>query len=164
MISRRLKSVKVLKYFSIIIAISFLHRHIRVGILLLQTISSEAKPIEDIDITFETYKREQTSAGVIEQTNGAFINQTAKIPSIIHQILLAPATLVSRPEWVLSQSRCKYYHPNYEFKMWDDQNTEAFIKAEYPSYFQTWISYPYAIQRADSLRYLVLLKFGGKCK
>ena len=53
-------------------------------------------------------------------------------------------------------------HPQYEFKFWTDKNAEEFVTREFPEILDTWHSYRHLIQKADSLRYMVLYTYGGE--
>jgi mannosyltransferase OCH1-like enzyme len=46
-------------------------------------------------------------------------------------------------------------------KFWTDDRARAFIAEEYPCFLEIFDSYPYPIQRADVIRYLILAYFGG---
>lgn len=46
-------------------------------------------------------------------------------------------------------------------KLWTDQSARSFIAENYPWFLETFDSYPYAIQRADVIRYFILAHFGG---
>lgn len=45
---------------------------------------------------------------------------------------------------------------------WDDAKAEDLVRNDYPEYLEMWRGYRYPIQRADSLRYFVMYKYGGK--
>ena len=47
------------------------------------------------------------------------------------------------------------------YMMWTDETSREFIKTFYPTHLRMFDSYKYPIQRADSIRYFVLLHFGG---
>lgn len=46
-------------------------------------------------------------------------------------------------------------------QLWTDEKSREFIKAEYPWFLETFDSYPFPIQRADTIRYFVLAFYGG---
>ena len=50
---------------------------------------------------------------------------------------------------------------DYTFKFWTDEMNLQLVKESYPSLLETYIGYEYPIQRADSIRYMILHKFGG---
>ncbi|APA07946.1 hypothetical protein SS1G_00432 [Sclerotinia sclerotiorum 1980 UF-70] len=80
------------------------------------------------------------------------------IPKIIHQTYINS----SIPErWKAGQQSCIDLHDDYEYKLWTDEASRAFIAAEYPWFLDTFDSYPFPIQRADSIRYFVLAHYGG---
>lgn len=45
--------------------------------------------------------------------------------------------------------------------LWTDASSRAFIAENYPWFLSVFDAYPYAIQRADAIRYFVLHKYGG---
>ena len=80
------------------------------------------------------------------------------IPKIIHQTYINN----SIPErWREAQESCIKMHPDYEYKFWSDEDSLAFIEKEYPWSLDTFVSYPHPIQRADAIRYFVLVHYGG---
>lgn len=149
-----------------ILAILFLlifRRHLVPAVYIIEAPFRPARYLsasDNFDITFESYTREQPDLNVVYTTDGLQHNQTALIPPIIHYVLLAPATL--RPQWAESQEACRKFHPKYEFMVWDDDKAEKFVREEYPDYYDMWKNYKYPIQRADSLRYFIVLKYGGE--
>ena len=52
-------------------------------------------------------------------------------------------------------------HPGYNFTMWTDAVAGDFVAREYPNMIKTWQSYRYTIQKADSIRYMIMYKYGG---
>lgn len=51
--------------------------------------------------------------------------------------------------------------PTNVTKFWSDEAAEDFIATHYPNFLGTYIAYPHAIQRADSIRYFLLHHYGG---
>lgn len=45
--------------------------------------------------------------------------------------------------------------------LWTDDKSRAFIAEHYPWFLDTFNDYPYAIQRADAIRYFILYHYGG---
>ncbi|KAF9695197.1 hypothetical protein EKO04_007024 [Ascochyta lentis] len=80
------------------------------------------------------------------------------IPKIIHQTYINDSIPV---HWKGPQQSCIDLHPDYEYKLWTDKKAREFIANEYPWFLETFDSYPYPIQRADTIRYFVLHHFGG---
>ncbi|KAI8921446.1 nucleotide-diphospho-sugar transferase [Powellomyces hirtus] len=82
------------------------------------------------------------------------------IPPILHQIVVGMKGPTPQ-KWIDASDACKAIHPDWTTMTWDDAAAEEFIQKEYPWFFKTWMNYRYNIQKADSLRYLVLFTYGG---
>lgn len=83
-----------------------------------------------------------------------------KIPKIIHQVWsdkIRPLPLFFTE---LSET-WKNIYPNWDYILWDDEKMDAFIKKHYPEYYSYCRSFPYDVQRWDTVRYLFLYKSGG---
>ncbi|KAK5061449.1 hypothetical protein LTR84_007992 [Exophiala bonariae] len=80
------------------------------------------------------------------------------IPKIIHQTY-KNETIPER--WKAAQQSCIDLHPDYEYMMWTDAKSEAFIEKEYAWFLPTFTGYKHPIQRADAIRYFVLAHHGG---
>ncbi|BDD61816.1 hypothetical protein MPDQ_006247 [Monascus purpureus] len=95
----------------------------------------------------------------IPSPNSSLIEQRPQvIPKIIHQTYKNE----SIPEvWREAQQSCIDLHPDYEYILWTDEKSRKFIAEEYPWFLETFDSYKYPIQRADSIRYFVLAHYGG---
>lgn len=50
---------------------------------------------------------------------------------------------------------------DYEYMLWTDKTSREFVQAHYPAHLHMYDNYKYPIQRADSIRYLILHHFGG---
>jgi mannosyltransferase OCH1-like enzyme len=85
-------------------------------------------------------------------------NETTKIPRIIHQTYKS-ANIPSN--WIETSESCKKMNPSYAHYLWTDITARDFIYRNYPWFLPIYDSYPYPIQRADAIRYLVLQHFGG---
>lgn len=80
------------------------------------------------------------------------------IPRIIHQTWRE----VSIPtEWTACVQGWKQLHPEWEHKMWTDEDNRSLIKNEYPWFLATYDSYPHNIQKASAAKYFILHKYGG---
>ncbi|EDO15350.1 hypothetical protein Kpol_457p1 [Vanderwaltozyma polyspora DSM 70294] len=90
--------------------------------------------------------------------NSTALNKPQLIPKIIHQTYKTEEI----PEhWKEGQQRCIDLHPDYEYILWTDEMALQFIKNEYPWFLETFKSYKYPIERADAIRYFVLVHYGG---
>jgi len=83
-----------------------------------------------------------------------------KIPPIIHQVWSAKIRPLPLFFKELSET-WKNLYPDWEYILWDDKKMDSFIKAYYPEYAQYCQSFPYDVQRWDTIRYLFLYKMGG---
>ncbi|CAO1620637.1 unnamed protein product [Parajaminaea phylloscopi] len=81
-----------------------------------------------------------------------------KIPRIIHQTWKED---VLPPKWQAVRQGCADMHPDYEYMLWTDASSRAFIAEHYSWFLTVFDSYPFAIQRADAIRYFVLHHYGG---
>jgi mannosyltransferase OCH1-like enzyme len=82
------------------------------------------------------------------------------IPKILHQTYKNASI---PPVWQEAQASCLALHqePDWQYKLWTDEASAEFIKQEYEWFYDTFMSYPYPIQRADAIRYFVLAYYGG---
>lgn len=80
------------------------------------------------------------------------------IPRILHQTW---KTFEVPEEWRDCVNSWKRLHPDWEYRLWTDDESEAFVARHYPDFLETFRNYPYNIQRADAIRYLVLHQLGG---
>jgi hypothetical protein len=106
---------------------------------------------DNFDVTFESYP-------TLSSVN---IDGPELVPAIIHNIRLGPQKDVSIGLEV-AHAACVATHPGYTFQMWDDTNANKFVQDFFPELYPMWSNYRFVIQRADSLRYMVLYVYGGK--
>lgn len=85
-------------------------------------------------------------------------NQPQLIPKIIHQTY---KTNEIPNEWKEGQKNCQILNPDYHYILWTDEMARDFIAEKYPWFLKTFDSYPYNIERADSIRYFILAHYGG---
>jgi inositol phosphorylceramide mannosyltransferase catalytic subunit len=84
----------------------------------------------------------------------------AQIPKIVHQTF---PTKNLPQELLANIQQLKDCNPEWDFRLYDDKEIEAFIKSEFPNlfpYFQK-INPSYGAAKADFFRYLLLYKTGG---
>jgi mannosyltransferase OCH1-like enzyme len=136
-------------------------RHIRVGVslalmpLIFQWGDSSmrlSRYRDDFDVTFDKYP--STPDPIIANISAY------PIPPIIHNIFIGERRKMRR-EWEEAGRACRQQHLGYTFEFWDDIRAEEFVQREFPDIWPTWRGYPYNIQRADSLRYMILYRYGG---
>lgn len=82
------------------------------------------------------------------------------IPKIIHQT--APRDQSKwNPIWKSCQETWKKNFPDYEYRMWDDEDLDNLIKTKYEWFYPTYSSYKKKINRIDAARYFILYEYGG---
>lgn len=86
--------------------------------------------------------------------------RNSKIPKIIHQIWYQGENNIPEKykKW---QNSWKKYHPDWEYKLWDEHSMRDLIKNEYPWFLKHYDNYPHMIQRIDAIRGFILYKYGG---
>ena len=92
----------------------------------------------------------------------SYIKETAgriKIPRIIHQIYEDPA---GPPDNMLQiAKRWQDHHPDWEYRFWNRQMISDFLESHCSDFLPFYQSWPFNVQRWDSIRYLILYHIGG---
>lgn len=81
-----------------------------------------------------------------------------KIPKIIHQTWKTNSLPEKFQRW---SKTIKELHPDWEYKLWTDEDNRNFIKKEYPWFLKTYDGYNKNIKRVDAVRYFYLYHYGG---
>lgn len=81
-----------------------------------------------------------------------------RIPKIVHQTYKS-ATLPPRLE--VYHNSWKHYLPDWEHRMWLDEDNRNLVKEHYPWFLETYDSYDQNIKRVDAARLFMLHRFGG---
>ena len=82
------------------------------------------------------------------------------IPKIIHQT--APADRSKwHPIWSQCQKSWRDQFPDWEYKMWTDEDLDDFMRTKYDWFYPTWKGYDQKIKRIDSARYFIMYEYGG---
>lgn len=79
------------------------------------------------------------------------------IPKIIHQTWRDHNLPVPKA-WPESWKR---HNPDWEYRLWTDDDLLALVQTNYPELESLYLSYPKPVQRADMARYLILHHHGG---
>jgi len=86
------------------------------------------------------------------------LHEINMIPKIIHQT----AKTADIPDvWKKHQKKVQELHPDWEYKLWTDEDNFEFVKKEFPEYFELFKNLPKNIMRADVIRYLIMYRIGG---
>ncbi len=86
------------------------------------------------------------------------MGSTCSIPKIIHQTW---KTREVPERWKPLQHTWLEMHPNWEYRLWTDEDNRAFIQSCYPRFLSVYDAYPHGINRADAFRYFVMAHHGG---
>lgn len=92
------------------------------------------------------------------QVTNRTLSDQYPVPRIIHQTW---KTSEVPEKWQAAQQSCRDLHAGWEYRLWTDSDAEEFIQQHYPHLLASFKSYPYNIERADAIRYLILHHFGG---
>jgi len=86
--------------------------------------------------------------------------QCMSVPRIIHQTAPSDRTKWD-PLWFKCQKSWKNKFPNYEYKLWTDEDNDNFIKNRFSWFYKTYTEYSKNIQRIDAVRYFIMYEYGG---
>ena len=80
------------------------------------------------------------------------------IPKIIHQTWKTTQLPENFKKW---SDTIKQMHPEWEWKLWTDEDNREFIRQNYNWFLPVYDSYDVNIKRVDAVRYFLLYHFGG---
>tara|TARA_R100001369_G_scaffold90106_1_gene128625 strand:+ start:589 stop:1311 length:723 start_codon:yes stop_codon:yes gene_type:complete len=85
------------------------------------------------------------------------------IPRIIHQIYfnLHNKEIEDIPLFNTSRKRIQELHPDYEYKLWKEDECNRLVATQLPWCFDFYKSMRYDIQRIDFMRFVILYLHGG---
>ena len=82
------------------------------------------------------------------------------IPKIIHQTAYSNKD-EWHPIWKHCQQSTLKHFKDFEYKFWDDDSLDNFVKEKYPQIYEEYKNFPGHIFQLDCVRYLLLHHFGG---
>jgi hypothetical protein len=82
------------------------------------------------------------------------------IPKIIHQTAYSNKN-EWHPIWKTCQKSTLKHFKDFEYKFWDDDSLDNFVKEKYPKIYEEYKNFPAHIFQLDCVRYLLLHHFGG---
>jgi len=82
------------------------------------------------------------------------------IPKIIHQSAYANKD-EWHPVWKLCQPSVLKHFKDFEYKFWDDESLDNFVKEKYSSFYKEYKNFSNHIFQLDCVRYLLLHYYGG---
>lgn len=80
------------------------------------------------------------------------------IPKIIHQTWKSEALPIEMREF---QQSWRDLHPDWEYRLWTDEDCLRLVREEYPWLLDVYQAYPFNVQRADMARVLFVHSQGG---
>jgi mannosyltransferase OCH1-like enzyme len=80
------------------------------------------------------------------------------IPRIIHQTWKSEQVPRS---WQPLQDTWKRLHPDWEHRLWTDDDNARFIAEHYPAFLPIYKAYDQEIKRVDAVRYFIMHHYGG---
>lgn len=80
------------------------------------------------------------------------------IPRIIHQTWKSE-TLPD--DYARYRETVRVHHPDWEHRLWTDTDNRRLIAEHYEWFLETYDGYKHNIERADAVRYFILLRHGG---
>jgi mannosyltransferase OCH1-like enzyme len=115
---------------------------------------------DGFDVSFRTYPATPQTVPI---SSSSVADAELPVPPLIHHILLGKPAVDPTRDANLTAARqaCLDMHPGYEFKFWTDGAAAAFVREHFPELFKMWSGYRMTIQKADSLRYMLLYVHGG---
>ena len=99
------------------------------------------------------------SLGITDNPLSDLACSIERMPRLIHQTF---KTTDVPEEWIEPQRSCQNLHQSgWNYTFWTDESAQKFLVQHYPWFLETYLHYPYTIQRADAIRYFILYHFGG---
>ena len=83
------------------------------------------------------------------------------IPKIIHQVWEG-RTEPSMPARLQILARTwQEKNPDWEYQLWNGEEMDKLVETHFPEYLSLYKSFPYSVQRWDTIRYMILYLYGG---
>lgn len=85
------------------------------------------------------------------------------IPRIVHQIWVAAGDGSPEPPPYLAEATRSWQDlgGGWTYRLWDDDALQALFAERWPDLLELYRWYPYAVQKSDAGRYILLHEFGG---
>jgi inositol phosphorylceramide mannosyltransferase catalytic subunit len=81
------------------------------------------------------------------------------IPKIIHHIWMGNKPIADLNMYAANS--VKQHHPDFKYTLWKDAEIDAFMKTEFPDYYNKFNELPRMIMKIDMFRYFLMYKIGG---
>lgn len=83
------------------------------------------------------------------------------IPKIIHQVWEGRTELSMPIRLQLLASTWQEQNPGWEYHLWNGDEMDDLVATHFPTYMAMYKSFPYNVQRWDTVRYMILYVHGG---
>ena len=80
------------------------------------------------------------------------------IPKLIHQTWKNTEIPINLRKF---QQSWQYHHPDWEYRLWTDEDNRQFLETNYPWFLEIYDGYTKNICRVDAARYFILMHHGG---
>ena len=107
---------------------------------------------------YERKKRIVTYRFGIQKVKG---NKNIKIPKTIVQTWKTKEFNKIDTETCIYMNSWRQLNPNWDYKLYDDDDCRVFIEEFHPDALHTYDLLPKPVEKADFFRYLAILSFGG---
>lgn len=84
-----------------------------------------------------------------------------KIPKIIHQVWEGRIDPHIPFRLQLLSKTWKEQNPDWEYHLWNGKEMEELVSNHFPEYKDLYDGFSYNVQRWDTIRYMILNKYGG---
>lgn len=82
------------------------------------------------------------------------------IPKILHQTAPQDKS-VWHPLWKRCQASWLEKFPDFEYRLWNDDDIDNLIRTEYPEFWDMYQEFPVHIMKIDFVRFAFMHRFGG---
>lgn len=83
------------------------------------------------------------------------------IPKIIHQVWEGRTEPCMPTRLQLLARTWREQNPEWEYHLWNGEEMDELVSTHFPEYISMYKSFPYNVQRWDTIRYMILYVYGG---
>lgn len=64
-------------------------------------------------------------------------------------------------QWYFAHESIICMNPNWQVVLLTDEDNLRIVRENFPDFYDTFVGFPYSIQKADAIRYIILYLYGG---
>ena len=83
------------------------------------------------------------------------------IPRIIHQVWEGRTEPKMPTRLQILARTWREQNPDWEYHLWNGEEMDELVEKHFPEYLSMYRSFPYNVQRWDTIRYMILYVYGG---